>query len=500
MIVDITQVNDEYFHTHELRELLGQGGQGAVFKTHDPSLVIKLKLVKDEQSLKPVLDQARIHEFNAKVQRLGFLPVPDNLHLAMPVASLKKPAGYIMRLVGDMAPFEKFRCSGECYQQYEQEGIPAWLSGFPKEMEKFAFELMHYVKTGGLRRRLNALSQCASIIARLHASALVYGDISPGNTFVSSELDHLHVWLIDADNLRFEVPGRGNSVYTPGYGAPELVQGRESGSFRTDCHAFAVMAFFFLSLQHPFMGQLALENEGGGWEDEAGQEESGETLAYAGKFPFVDDLYDDGNRTEKQVLPRTLLFTDAMVSLFQQTFGAGRTDPWQRPSIFHWPSVLAKAADSTLECRGCGMSFYPGKHEDGVCPYCQTSFPLNIRLIAYTVREDGKLGEIAWEWLREIDPGQSVVIPKRVLLPFAVRDHQEAILTIHYDGQEFCIECADSSATSVKWASIHIDNGRFHTMVNKVVVSAEEVNDGLYLHTDEVESRLIKLHIQGAQL
>ena len=65
----------------------------------------------------------------------------------------------------------------------------------------------------------------AELLAAIHGRGLVYVDPSPHNVFVSEPADADEVRLIDVDNLRpATTPGR--TVYTPGYGAPEIVQAR----------------------------------------------------------------------------------------------------------------------------------------------------------------------------------------------------------------------------------------------------------------------------------
>ena len=59
--------------------------------------------------------------------------------------------------------------------------------------------------------------------------------------------------------MRLELSSGGVSVYTPGYGAPEVVQGRDQSRPRTDCWAFAVMTFKLLALCHPFIGNKVLQ-------------------------------------------------------------------------------------------------------------------------------------------------------------------------------------------------------------------------------------------------
>ena len=102
---------------------------------------------------------------------------------------------------------------------------------------------------------------------------MVYGDISPNNIFISEGIDGSSVWLIDADNIRFEITAGGSVVYTPKYGAPELVQGKDGGRPSSDCHAFAVVAFYLLSLIHPFVGKKVDGTDEGDWADEENDDE-----------------------------------------------------------------------------------------------------------------------------------------------------------------------------------------------------------------------------------
>jgi DNA-binding helix-hairpin-helix protein with protein kinase domain len=243
-----------------------------------------------------------------------------------------------------------------------------------------AWRLFCYADTGSTRRRLIALSKCASILARLHSAGLVYGDISPNNVFIGEEPSSL-VWLIDADNLRFELPSVGVSVYTLGYGAPEIVRGHDQSRPRTDCWAFAVMAFKTLALCHPFIGKkvLAPDEDEGGWDTEPVADNVPADLdeqAYAGCLPFVDDEDDDSNQGIGG-LPRALVATPGLRLLFQETFGAGRTQPHRRPAIAFWALELARAFDLSLVCRECKMSYFVDGNKK--CPYCAAPRPAFIR-------------------------------------------------------------------------------------------------------------------------
>jgi hypothetical protein len=64
--------------------------------------------------------------------------------------------------------------------------------------------------------------------------------------------------------------------------------------------------------------------------------------------------------------------------LFQETFGAGRTQPHRRPAMAFWAVELAKAFDRSIICNNCKMSFFPDEYKK--CPYCDTPRPAFIRV------------------------------------------------------------------------------------------------------------------------
>jgi serine/threonine protein kinase len=294
---------DEYGNFHYPADELARGGQGVVFRTKDVDLAIKQPLDASGQPDK----NANLRD---RFQNIRLLPIPSRIPVSLPLAILRDKPGYVMRLLNGMKPFSIFDLDGKTKKKLEERKpeLPQWLAGIPdKDM---AFRLFHYADTGSTRRRLFALSKCASILSRLHNAGLVYGDISTNNAFIG-EGSSCGVWLIDADNLRFEPPSGGTSVYTPGYGAPEVVRGTDCSRPRSDCWAFAVMAFKILALCHPFIGKKVLEPDAdqGGWDAEPVAEGTPADLdeqAYAGYLPFIDDDDDDSN-TGVGGLPRELV-------------------------------------------------------------------------------------------------------------------------------------------------------------------------------------------------
>jgi hypothetical protein len=400
-------LSDEYGNQHYLANELARGGQGVVFRTKDADLAIKQPLDASGQPDKGA-------NLRARFQNIRLLPMPTRIPISLPLAILRDEPGYVMRLLSGMKPFGAFDLDGKTKKELEDQKtvLPQWLKGIPDKA--MALRLLHYANTGSTRRRLLALSKSASILARLHSAGLVYGDISTNNAFLVRGCFR-DVWLIDADNMRVELPSGGTSVYTPGYGAPEVVRGTDSSRPRTDCWAFAVMTFKMLALCHPFIGKKVLEPEDdeGGWDAEpleGGAPIDWDERAYAGYLPFVDDEDDDSN-SGVGGLPRALVATPGLCRLFQETFGEGREHPHRRPAMAFWAQELTKAFDLSLECLECRMSYFAADHME--CPYCGESRSSFIR--ARTPR---------WEILI---PGSATefALPHRLFHPFSF-EHNDA--------------------------------------------------------------------------
>ena len=392
---------DEYFNVHERGAELGRGGQGVVFRTKDPDVAVKLAL---DGNGRPVTHA----DYVEKLRRVRGLPVPAGLHLAAPLAVLQETAGYAMRLLNDMVPFAEFWPDPSRRAATTAER-PGWLSSLPEDV---AFALVWYRDSGGLHRRLLALYGCASILARLHGAGLVYGDVSPSNVFVSKDPRSREVWLIDADNLRYETPSGGRGVYTQGFGAPELVSGRDGARQRTDCHAFAVLAFWTLTLLHPFIGELVEAGGDGDWGDDDGAAKDLDDQAFAGHLPWIADEDDDRNHKDNGLLG--LVLTDELMALFQATFSPGRTRPWKRPSMFRWPAALARAADQTVTCPGCRMSHaFDFAEASQRCPFCKGPPATTLVATAYDwlgqpVDEQAPAWRLAGTWVPARRPSPSL--------------------------------------------------------------------------------------------
>jgi DNA-binding helix-hairpin-helix protein with protein kinase domain len=315
---------------YELHRPIGRGGQGTVY-TCKANPRIALKLLHSTSEAQAEMLRQRM----ALVKRMDL----NGLPIARPIAMLTRPqVGYVMEFVAGMESMSKLVCPPQ-----ELEGVREW-----------------YTKSGGLRRRLRVLHRLAKVLSSVHGRGLVYGDPSPGNVLVSQEGDSDDVYLIDSDNMRYSSRPDKAVLFTPGYGAPELVLGRSGMNSLTDSHAFAVIAFQCITLCHPLLGDTVRDGP-----------PSMEEAALQGRVPWIDHPNDDRNRCGNGI-PRSLVLSKLLSATFERTFNTGLGDPTERPGMTAWADALQTVSRVTLVCQACGWSYY---FTEDVCPVCQHSRP-----------------------------------------------------------------------------------------------------------------------------
>lgn len=148
--------------------------------------------------------------------------------------------------------------------------------------------------------------------------------------------------MIDVDNLNYEASIK-RSLYTPYYGAPEVVMGKKN-TLRSDCYSFALLAYEFLTFSKAFFGKLYYDesSNGASWDSDDFTDDalSGDEKAERGLLPYVNDPLDDNNRTYAGVDIKNLQIP-LLEDLFVQTFSEeGRKDPFARPTIHDWYKAI----------------------------------------------------------------------------------------------------------------------------------------------------------------
>ena len=318
-------VTDLEGRRYTLARLIGQGGQGDVFEVKEGRLAVKILRSVSES------DRQRLRRCIQAVKRLDL----DGLPIASPIAVLGPPhVGYLMQLAAGMSSLR-----GMMLPPADGRSVTAW-----------------YVATGGLRARLQRLVSIFEVFTRLHGRGLVYGDPSPQNILFSHEENHSRAFLIDADNLHVQRDVTASGVYTPGYGAPELIRGCTGPDTLTDGFALAVIAFELLTLVHPFVGDLVHDGE-----------PELEEVAFCGELPWIEHATDLKNRSSRGI-DRDMVISPELKKLFRRMFEDGLNDRLARPGLGEWVSALSQASDVTIACPHCQASYYAPQRRE--CPWC----------------------------------------------------------------------------------------------------------------------------------
>ncbi len=289
--------------SYNVGEKLGEGSQGTTYLLEDGRHIVKL-LNKGISST----------EAKSKINFLINLQLDKNVY-AVPLRQITQPRnGYIAEFASGMIPLSDLKNN----QQFSN--LPEW-----------------YFSTGGLRKRYEILIHLSALIRVLHSKGLAYCDLSPNNIFVSDTIGVSNIFLIDLDNVRYRTSLLDN-IYTPFYGAPEIISSTAPNTPMSDCFSFAVIAYELLTLNHPLIGDYV--NDG---------EPETEEQALMGKLPWVDHSTDLTN-VRTTGLPSENVIPNKLLDLFKRNFENGLNNPFERPSMAEWFDALNLAMNELLKC------------------------------------------------------------------------------------------------------------------------------------------------------
>ena len=432
-------VYDDRKNQYELIGRVGEGGQGVVTITDCKNTLIKIsrnnrasvKAKQWEKQIRWVMQQ-NIYDLN----------------LALPKAPIVRPkVGYTMELMDGLHPLEK---ELEITQQ--------------KLVEESSIE--GYLTTGGMPRRLAMLRNLAHTLSELHGRGYVYGDLSLSNVFVSKDPAYSEIWLIDCDNITFYERQSFDVMYTPQFGAPEIVKNESNVSAFSDAWSFAVVAFELLTTQLPFNG-LMLED--------AEDFEAMSECAQRGELPWIYDQNDDSNECCGG-LPLSMVTTPKLYTLFERCFTQGKLEPFYRPTLSEWRLALQESLDHFLSCSKCqGQFFYQSQEDVQICPFCNHELEKNQFVLFEQVLENEDDAECySLGYFRVLSQGQSLHFSHA---PYATE-------LWHQTEPSCCVELDNAGnlnfSTIRKDDQIEICRGIRSVIVQKVRILKEKREDNLH--------------------
>ena len=394
---------------YEILKELGRGAQGRVFSIKGGKYAFKY-LGKKTSS--------RAHSLKRTISYIKTRPIKD-LPISKPLEQVKGNAlGYIMEMASDMMPLEEL---------LKPKGDNWW-----KE-------------TGGLKKRLLILVKLSKVLSDLHSRGLVYGDLSPSNIFISEDPNYSEVFLIDCDNITHESKV-GEAVYTPGYGAPEIVKQDSGSDTYSDDFSFAIIAYQLLTLNHPFIGDYV--NNG---------EPELEEQAYLGEIPWVNHSEDNLNRTTTG-MASLITISSKMMQEFEQTFESGIKNCHKRTTTLKWYETIDSALNFVLQCESCGNYHFFSKKR--ICPFCNNKLdfvgivsiyqfisPLKKQMAEEYNVDLNKVKDIGNELLRKvIQPDAFLTITEKDLF---VTESNKPLFKVKVEDDSIFIKGIDQKSISV---------------------------------------------------
>ncbi len=366
--MELKEIVDSEGNIHKIIEVLGEGGQGIVYRCLDKDVVIKIVL----RDGVPIKDKEALEQYEKSVLNLSFKPIERHFPMSIPLVTLKEEQGYVMKMAEGYKPLKTFLKKPSILENEEKDGIfkiNNTIQELCKDNHHMALSLSYYSQTQGLRSRLKILTHLAKLLFRLQSKGLVYGDLNLNNVFYKDN----SAFLIDADNVRYESEKALCIIFTPNYGALEISQTSKNSDITnyntmlSDTFSFAVIAYELLNMVHPFDGDMADDN-----------------VENFIELPWIEDSENKSNNS-CSLLPCFL--TRDLKILLAQCFEEGKKDPLKRPTMPLFIESLEKASLQVLECENCSMTYYDRECE--ICPYCDAKKP--IRLVATSYYQNSEV-------------------------------------------------------------------------------------------------------------
>lgn len=206
---------------YELREQLGAGGMGAVYKAYEKKLArfVAVKILAPSLQM----DSTCVARFQREARSISNLRHPNLMH----VYSVGEENGvhyFAMEYIDGVSLSQRISTAGQ-------------------------LSLAETIEIGG---------QILSALACVHATGLVHRDLKPGNIMIDTENRAVLVdFGLSKDREELGLTTTGALLGTPDYMAPEQVEAGEVGP-QTDLYSLALVMFEMLANTRPFHRRSAI--------------------------------------------------------------------------------------------------------------------------------------------------------------------------------------------------------------------------------------------------
>ncbi len=313
----------------EVTQLLGQGGQGAVYRASYRGRDYALKMYFPNKVKDPEAFRENLRQLCEQGDASGAFLMPQLLTEQTPDGF-----GYLMELI-------------------------------PPGYVPFSDILNARAKFSGLYSVVNAAIRITAAFRELHNSGRSYQDLNDGGFFIRPTDGS--VLICDCDNIapygeHLGIAGK------PGYMAPEIVRGERAPDKLTDRWSLAVVLFRLLLRGDPLEGRRVLNS--------VCLTEEAERRHYGFEPVFVYDPENDTNRPVRGVHNNIIRFwrimPDYIREAFTQSFTTGLFQPEKRLIEKQWLDLLVRMRSDICACTCGAQGFISGSEIDPdgrvVCP------------------------------------------------------------------------------------------------------------------------------------
>lgn len=230
----------------------------------------------------------------------------------------------------------------------------------PKEFSDFSDILNNKIKFSSTEKSILVALNIVNAFRELHRKGLSYQDLNDGNFFVN--VQNGKILICDNDNV---TPGGmknpGNIGGKPGYMAPEVFRGDAFPGVLTDNYSLAVILFKLFCRHDPMMGDAFVKS--------VCVTERREMELYGTNPVFIFNPNDDSNRPVPGVHPNPLKLWPRLPQYirdaFVKSFVDGIKNPNERLPDNEWQKKLVRFLDEMMLCPICGSEHMIYKFEKG---------------------------------------------------------------------------------------------------------------------------------------